>query len=103
MDPTFDDILRLVLILVVVVLPALAVTLAITARFAVRPIVEAIARLRELSSPQPNPTQLESRIAGVEQELRQLQAGFERLATAVEFDEQLRGGQTGNVPRLPQA
>lgn len=102
MDPTFDDIIRLVLVLVVVVLPALAVTLAITARFAVRPIVEAIARLREMSSPQPNSNQLESRIAAVEQELRQLRDGFERLATAVEFNEQLRGGQS-NVPRLPQA
>ncbi len=97
----YDDIIRLVLVLVVVVLPCLAATVALTARFALKPIVEAIARLRELSAPPAN--QLESRVAGVEQELRQLRDGFERLATAVEFDSQLRAGQPGNTPRLPQA
>lgn len=97
----FDDIIRLVLVLVVVVLPCLAATLAITARFAARPIVDAIIRLRELSG--PSQPQMEQRIGAVEEELRQLRSGFERLASAIEFDAQLRAADKGNTPRLPQA
>lgn len=91
--------LQVILVFVVVVLPVLAVTFTITARYAARPIVDAIIRLRELSGPPA--AQTEARIAAVEQELRQLREGFERLASAMEFDAQLRAGD-GKL-RLPQA
>ena len=96
-----NRIIQLLLVVVVVVIPTLAATLALVARFAARPIVDAIVRLRELSGPPP--AQLENRIAAVEQELRQLRDGFERLATVVEYDAQLRAPDGGRVPRLPQA
>ncbi len=94
----YEQLVKGVLLLVLVILPALTVTVAIGARFAARPIVEAIGRLRELSAPQPAPA--DPRIAALEDEVRQLRDGCERLATAVEFDAQLRAGP---APRLPQA
>ncbi len=98
-----DDIIRLVMVLVLVVLPALAATLAITARFAARPIVDAIVRLREASAQPLTAPELQTRLGALEEEVRQLHAGFERLATAVEFDVQLRASEAGITPRLPQA
>ncbi len=94
----YEQLVKGVLLLVLVILPALTVTAAVGARFAARPIVDAIGRLRELSASQPAPP--DPRIAVLEDEVRQLRDGFERLASAVEFDAQLRGGA---APRLPQA
>ncbi len=95
----FEEIKSFILILVLIVLPTLTVTATIAARFAARPIVDAIARLRELSAPAAPPAP-EPRLSALEEELRQLRDGFERLASAVEFDAQLRAGA---APRLPQA
>ncbi len=94
MDPVIPQIIAAVGI---VLIPSIG----LTARFALRPIVDAIVRLKDAFPAQaPGFTpQQEQRIAAVEDELRQLREGFERLASAVEFDTQLRAGSAQRLPR----
>lgn len=99
---TTDDVVKFVLLLVLVVLPALTVTVAVAARFAARPIVDAIIKLRELYPPNPAP-QIETRLGAVENEMREVRALVERVVAAVEFDAQIRAGNGAETPRLPQA
>ncbi len=98
-----DQIVKLVLVLVVVVLPALTVTAALAARFAVKPIVEAIIRLKELAGSPAVTPQLEARMGAVESEMHELRTLVERVVAAVEFDAQVRAGNGADTPRLPQA
>ena len=99
----YEQLVKGVLLLVLVILPALTLTAAIGARFAARPIVDAIGRLRELSMPAAAlPAAAEARLRAVEQELREMREAMERVATAVEFDARLRAGSE-SAPRLPQA
>ncbi len=98
----YDDLIRLVLVFVLVVLPALTATAGIAARFAARPIVDAIIKLRELSGSNPAP-QVEARLGAVESEMRELRGLVERVVAAVEFDAQIRAGNGVDAPRLPQA
>ncbi len=96
------DIFGLLIVLGVVVIPSLG----LTARFALKPIVEAIRRLKEPIGSSAATPQLETRLDAVEaelRELRELRPLVERVVAAVEFDAQLRASATGDVPRLPQA
>jgi hypothetical protein len=99
---SFEELLKAVIVLAVVIIPALALTLGLAAHFAARPIVEAIIKLRELSAPGPAP-QIETRLGAVESEMRELRALVERVVAAVEFDAQIRAGGGVDMPRLPQA
>jgi hypothetical protein len=75
----------------------------LAARFALKPIVDAIIRVKD-AFPPPAPAAAplqEQRLAAVEDELRQLREGFDRLASAVEFEAQLRAGAPAQ--RLPPA
>ncbi len=96
MDPVIPQIIAAIGI---VLIPSIG----LTARFALKPIVEAIVRLKD-AFPQGAGTtpQVEQRLAAVEDEMRQLRDGFERLASAVEFDAQLRAGAAPS-PSLPRA
>ncbi len=96
MDPIIPQIIAAIGI---VLIPSIG----LTARFALKPIVEAIVQLRE-AFPQGMGTapQVEQRLAAVEEEVRQLREGFDRLATAVEFEVQLHAG-AGPASRLPRA
>ncbi len=99
----YEQLTKAVLVLVLVIIPALTVTGAVAARFAVRPIVDAIARLRELSAPAAAlPPAAEARLGAVELEMREMRDAIERIAAAVEFDARLRAG-SDVAPRLPQA
>lgn len=95
MDPVIPQIIAAVGI---VLIPSIG----LTARFALKPIVEAIVRLRDaFPAATAAPAQVDRRIAALEDEMRQLREGFERLASAVEFDAQLRAGAPAS--RLPRA
>lgn len=77
----------IILFLMFVVFGVTAIALA--ARLAIRPIVDAIVRLREHSatSVQPAP---DPRVAVLEEEVRRLNVQVERLAEAEAFIRQLR-------------
>lgn len=89
-----EDILKFMVVLAIIVVPALAVS----ARLALRPIVEAILRLRDGYGP-ATPKD-DARIAALEAEVRQLRAEFERLADTAEFDAQLQAPTSAGRPRL---
>ncbi len=68
-------------------------SLALFTRFALRPIVESIARLRGLpEAPAAVAPPDDGRVAALEEEVRQLRESLERVTALVEFDAQLRGG-----------
>ena len=91
-----DDIIGLIVVLAILVVPALA----FTARFALKPMVESMLRIREAldreRAPADNPrlTALEERLAGMETLL-------DRVAQAVEFDARLRAGSEPRQPIPP--
>ncbi len=93
------DIFGLLIVMGVIVIPSLG----LTARFALKPIVEAIRRLREPPGSSGATPEIETRLGAVEAELRELRPLVERVVAAVEFDAQLRASANGDVPRLPQA
>ncbi len=69
-----------------------------TARFAFKPIVESMARLRE-SQATATPAgaevrQLEQRVAAIEQQLEGMDSSLQRLLDAREFDRQLNSGRS---------
>jgi len=90
-----DDIIGLIVVLAILVVPALA----FTARFALKPMVESMLRIRDSldreRAPADNPrlTALEERVAGMQEML-------DRVVETVEFDAHLRAGR-GARPPLP--
>jgi len=84
---------------VAIVLGSLMVLIPVagfTARFAFKPIVESMARLKEL---QANPgggdaRQLEQRVARIEQQLEGMDVSLQRLIEAKDFDRQLSSGRS---------
>ena len=67
----------------------------LTARFALKPIVEAIARMREVQAGSTGRelSVLEQRVALLEQQYQSLDSTVERIAEVKEFDRQLTKGQ----------
>jgi hypothetical protein len=91
-----DEIIILLVTLVVIVVPALAVT----ARIAVRPLVEAIIRLREgLAGPPPGVRSEE--LQAIRDELADLRRTVERLAEIRQFDRQLEHTRLGAGEERP--
>ncbi len=69
----------------------------LTARFAFKPIVESMARLRELQAAAPGGTdvrELEQRVGKIEQQLEGMDVSLQRLIEAKEFDRQLSSGRS---------
>ena len=66
----------------------------LTARFALKPIVEAIARVREMQAGATGRelSVLEQRVALLEQQYQSLDSTVERIAEVKEFDRQLTKG-----------
>jgi hypothetical protein len=73
----------LVLMFLVFGIPALA----IAARIAMRPVIEAITRLREVGAPRTDP-----RLASLEAEVSRLSTEVQRLREAETFTRELREG-----------
>lgn len=67
----------------------------LTARFALKPIVEAIARMREAQTGTAGRelNVLEQRVALLEQQYQQLDTTVERLSEMKDFDRQLTAGE----------
>jgi hypothetical protein len=74
------DLMGILAAIVIFFIPALAVS----ARFALRPIVEAIIRLREAFVDPPSRPQLEARLESIEAELRFVRQATERALAAAE-------------------
>lgn len=89
-----EEVMGLLALLALVVFPALALTV----RLSLKPIVEAIVRLREAFVGSDLPAS-QARIARLEGEVRELKAEVERLAEVEEFYARLR--EPGTAPSLP--
>ena len=75
-------------------------SLGLTARFALKPIVESILRIRDGLDRQ-RPMVEDPRVASLQQEVLELRETVDCLAAAAEFDAQLRVGAA--APQLPRA
>lgn len=93
MDP---GVMNALIPLVAIVMGCLIVLIPVagfTARFAIKPITESIAKMREGSSNAREVAVLEQRVALVEQQLQHIETAMDRIATARDFDRQLSSGQ----------
>jgi hypothetical protein len=61
----------------------------ITARFTIRPIVDAIARMREAQGTSRDVDLLEKRVALLEQQVQSMESSVDRLVEKQEFDRKL--------------
>ena len=86
----------LILMFIVFGIPALA----IAARLAIRPVAEAILRLREASVAAPGASISEQRFAELEAEVTTLRATVESLSEGAAFDRQLRASGGSAVAPL---
>ncbi len=92
MDPNVIPIVAIVGGLLVVLIPVAG----LTARFAFRPIVESIAKLKAIQAAAPGGAdvqQLEQRVGKIEQQLEGIDVSLQRLIDAKEFDRQLSSGR----------
>lgn len=89
------EIIGLVAVLGIFVIPSLG----LTARFALKPIVESVLRLRDALDRQ-RPTVADQRLELLEQRMTEMQHAVERLEETVEFHAQLGRGSPG-VVHLP--
>ncbi len=68
-----------------------------TARFAFKPIVESMAKLKEMqatSGPAGDVRSLEQRVAAIEHQLEGMDSSLQRLIEAKEFERQLQSGRS---------
>ena len=65
--------------------------IGLTARFALKPTVEALGRFFEGKGTEESVTIVERRLALLEQQIEVLQGSVDRLVDVAEFDSQLRG------------
>lgn len=65
-----------------------------TARFALKPIAEAVAKMREGQGAQREVQVMDQRVALLEQQLSNLESEMQQLTEAAEFDRQLAAGPT---------
>lgn len=82
-----EDLALVLLAFFVIAVPVMA----FSARFAIKPIVDAIIRLREASLSQPNQLPQERRLAAIEAELTAIRDQLERLEGTA-FLKELRSG-----------
>jgi hypothetical protein len=81
-----------------IVLPSVT----IAARLLIRPVTDALLRLRGASQPPPPPVE-NARIAVLEEEVQQLREELERVRTFAQFDAQLRAPAPAEPQRLSGA
>ncbi len=82
----------------------LIIVIGVTVRIVFVPMKKARLLAAAAADSAPEATaRLEARVSALEEEVRQLGDGLERVIAAVEFDTQLRAGASGDAPRLPQA
>jgi len=77
--------------------------IGLTARFALKPTVEALARVFEGKGREEATQMLERRVALLEQQVDAMEGAVGRLEEASRFDAQLRAGEGGSAPKLPPA
>jgi TolA-binding protein len=65
----------------------------LTARFALKPIADAVARMREAQSSSREVAIVEQRLTLLEQQLLHMESEVHRIREATEFDRQLRSGE----------
>jgi hypothetical protein len=73
--------------------------IGLTARFAFKPVVEALARVFESRSVDETVRILERRVELQEQQLEALQASVDKLSEAQDFDRQLAAPRAGETAR----
>jgi hypothetical protein len=86
-------VIAVVMGLMVVLIPVAGVT----ARFALKPIAEAVARMREAQGTNRELQLIEQRLALMEQQLSGLETDVRRIEDRTEFDRQLMSGQAGDT------
>jgi len=91
MDP--KDAFMMLMMFIVFAVPALA----ITARMVMKPIVEAIVRLRETGGGRVSDT-VANRVLELEEEVRQLRASMTSLEQTVDFQQKLLAAPPEAVP-----
>ncbi len=80
----WDDVLGFIVVIALLVIPSLG----LTARFALKPIVESMLRIREALDRSRAPAE-DPRLAALETRLDAMQETLERVAQAVDFHAQL--------------
>ncbi len=88
------DIVGLVAVIAIFLIPSIG----LTARFALKPIVESVLRLRDALD-RERPTIEDPRVPILQQEISDLRETVERLSQTVEFDTQLRA--SAGAAQLP--
>ncbi|NJD20307.1 MAG: hypothetical protein FIA95_13630 [Gemmatimonadetes bacterium] len=73
--------------------------IGITARFALKPTVEALARLFERRGIEDTVALLERRMALLEQQMESLDTSVKRLAEVAEFHRALSSGEKAELPK----
>ena len=73
--------------------------IGLTARFAFKPVVEALARVFESRSADETVRILERRVELQEQQIEALQASVDKLSEAQDFDRQLAAPRAGEAAR----
>ncbi len=91
------DIVGLVAVIAIFLIPSIG----LTARFALKPIVESVLRLRDALD-REHQTVEDPRVPMLQQDINDLRESVERLTAAVDFDTQLRASAAGTAPRLPE-
>jgi hypothetical protein len=82
--------------LVAVIMGTLIVLIPVaglTVRFAIKPITEAMARVREAPGAGRELSILEQRVALLEQQVQNIESSVDRIGAARDFDRQLGSGQ----------
>ena len=96
MDVLPIDIVALVSVILGISI-VLVPVIGLTARFALKPVVEALARVFESRSVDETVRILERRLELQEQQLEALQASVDKLSETQEFDRQLAAPRSGEA------
>ena len=75
--------------------------IGLTARFALKPVVEALSRLFETRGNEESVQMLERRVAFLEAQIEHLEGSVSRLDETTSFDAELRSGPNNEPDRLP--
>lgn len=86
-------VIAVVMGLMVVLIPVAGVT----ARFALKPIAEAVARMREAQGTNRELQLIEQRLALMEQQLSGLETDVRKIEDRTEFDRRLMSGEPGDT------
>lgn len=76
--------------------------IGLTARFALKPVVEALARVMEARGTNESLQMVDRRIALLESQMESMETTLKRLDETAAFDAQLRSGSEEGTNRLPK-